>query len=266
MAKARQKVATKADAIPPDWAAYNVERRPLAALVPSPQNAKLHPPEQVTQIVNSIKEWGWTYPILVDENNNVLAGHGRRLAAEILGVVDVPVIVARGWTEDQKRAYRLADNQLGMNTGWDPDLLKVELLALRQVDFDLSLIGFPDVDLVQFMSGMGAVDPAAPQTGLGSLAEKFGVPPFSVLNAREGWWQNRKRAWLALGIQSELGRGENLIGRSPQELFCHLTGIPYDRARKIVTDALEAEGNDFDLQALVAKHGGRTPQERQRNA
>lgn len=187
----------------PQWPADAVERRPVASLVPYARNARTHSEEQVAQIAASIREWGWTVPVLVDEESGLIAGHGRVLAAQKLGLADVPVMVARGWSDAQKRAYILADNKLAMNAGWDADLLRVELDGLKEEGFDVSLTGFGEDELSDLLANAGDAD----LNGAGSLGNQFGIPPFSVLNAREGWWQDRKRAWLALGIKSELGRG-----------------------------------------------------------
>lgn len=124
------------------WPADAVERREISRLTPYARNARTHSDEQVAQIAASIKEWGWTMPVLVDEHDGVIAGHGRLMAARKLGLADVPVLVARGWSEAQKRAYVLADNKLTLNGGWDNDLLKVELEELGAAGFDLALTGF----------------------------------------------------------------------------------------------------------------------------
>ena len=129
------------------WPAHNVEQRPLAALVPYAGNARTQSPEQVEQIAASIREWGWTVPILIDEKGGILAGHGRVLAARQLGVPEVPVVVALAWSEAQKRAYVLADNKLAENAGWDRDLLKVQIDALGSLGFDLGLAGFSGAEL-----------------------------------------------------------------------------------------------------------------------
>ena len=126
----------------PEWPADKVERRAVAALIPYARNARTHSPEQVDQIAASIREWGWTVPVLVDEQGGIIAGHGRVLAAHKLGIAEIPVMVAAGWSEAQKRAYVLADNKLALNAGWDDDLLKIELGDLQAFDFDLGLIGF----------------------------------------------------------------------------------------------------------------------------
>ena len=130
-----------------DWPADKVERRDVASLVPYAKNARTHSAAQVAAIAASIREWGWTVPVLVDEAGGIIAGHGRILAAQKLGIAEVPVMVATGWTEAQKRAYVIADNKLALNAGWDDELLKLELGDLRDLDFDLSLTGFDDDEL-----------------------------------------------------------------------------------------------------------------------
>src|SRR3979490_548799 len=98
--------------------ADKVERRSVASLVPDARNARTHSDQQIAQIAASIREWGWTVPVLVDEASNIIAGHGRVLAAQRLGLAEVPVMEARGWTEAQRQAYRLADNRLSLNAGY----------------------------------------------------------------------------------------------------------------------------------------------------
>ena len=143
------------------WPADNVERRKVADLVPYARNARTHSEAQVRQIAASIDEWGWTSPILVDDKNSIIAGHGRLMAADKLGLKDVPVMVATGWTEAQKKAYILADNQLALNAGWDSELLKVELQELDGLDFDLDLIGFGEDFLADMLidGNEGLTDP-----------------------------------------------------------------------------------------------------------
>ncbi|MDZ4738359.1 MAG: site-specific DNA-methyltransferase [Alphaproteobacteria bacterium] len=145
------------------WPAFRVERRPVCALKPAKNNARTHSPEQVAQIASSIREWGWTQPVLVDEEGGVIAGHGRLLAAKSLGVDEVPVIVAAGWSEAQKRAYLIADNQLALNAGWDRDLLRVELGELAELSFDTSLLGFDAAFVTDVMADRrgGLTDPDA---------------------------------------------------------------------------------------------------------
>jgi DNA modification methylase len=115
----------------------------------------------VAQIAGSIKEWGWTMPVLIDENGGLIAGHGRVLAAHLLKLTEVPVMVARGWSEAKKRAYILADNQLALNAGWDLEQLKLELTDLAAMGAHLQLIGFSKVELAEILIGNspGLTDP-----------------------------------------------------------------------------------------------------------
>lgn len=191
-----------------DFPAYKTAS--VASLIPYARNSRTHSEAQVAKIAASIKEFGFLNPIITDGSDGIVAGHGRVLAAQKLGLDSLPVIEAAHLTEAQKRAYIIADNRLALDAGWDNDLLKIELQDLEADGFDLSLTGF-EVDELQAFS---MADEDLPGEGdnegsTASLADKFGIPPFSVLNAREGWWQSRKRAWLGLGITSELGRGEN---------------------------------------------------------
>ena len=119
-----------------------VEYRPLDSLVGYVRNARTHSDEQVAEIAGSIREFGWTNPILVDGDNGVIAGHGRILAARKLGLAEVPVIELAHLTPVQKQAYILADNKLALNAGWDNDLLALELGDLKDAGFDLGLTGF----------------------------------------------------------------------------------------------------------------------------
>ena len=118
-----------------------VEHWPLSRLTPYARNARTHDDAQVAQIAASIVEFGWTNPILVDAAGGVIAGHGRLLAAQKLGLDAVPVIVLDRLTPAQRRAYVIADNKLALNAGWDEELLAAELHTLNGEGFDLSLTG-----------------------------------------------------------------------------------------------------------------------------
>jgi len=134
------------------WPADKVERRSVSALVPYARNARTHSDEQVAQIAASIREWGWTNPILVDEDGGLIAGHGRLLAARKLGLSQIPTMVAKGWSQAQRRAYVIADNKLALNAGWDLEMLTVELGDLQGFDFDLMLTGFSDDELSKLLA------------------------------------------------------------------------------------------------------------------
>lgn len=111
-------------------------------LIPYINNSRTHSEEQINQIVASINEFGFTNPLLIDEKDNIIAGHGRLLASKKLKMEEVPCIVLSGLTEAQKKAYIIADNKMALNAGWDDELLKIELENLKELDFDLELTGF----------------------------------------------------------------------------------------------------------------------------
>ena len=122
----------------------SIKYKSVDDLIPYVNNSRTHSDEQVTQVAASIKEFGFTNPILIDENNGIIAGHGRLMAAKKLKLEQVPTITLVGLTEAQRKAYIIADNQLALNSGWDLDMLRVEFEQLAELDFDLSLIGFDD--------------------------------------------------------------------------------------------------------------------------
>jgi DNA modification methylase len=133
------------------WPADKIERRKIETLIPYARNSRTHSDAQVAQIAASIKEWGFTNPILVDDSGQIIAGHGRVMAARKLGMSELPVMVASGWTEAQKRAYVIADNKLALNAGWDDELLSLELGELDGLGFDLELTGFTDDEIAALM-------------------------------------------------------------------------------------------------------------------
>lgn len=119
-----------------------IEMVATADLIPYARNTRTHSPEQVAQIAGSIREFGFTNPVLIDGENGIIAGHGRVMAASKLGLAEVPCIRLGHLTETQKRAYIIADNKLALNSGWDNEMLALEIADLRELDFDLDLIGF----------------------------------------------------------------------------------------------------------------------------
>jgi len=122
----------------------SIEYIPIADLIPYINNSRTHSDDQVLQICASIKEFGFTNSILIDEENGIIAGHGRLLAATKLNLDSVPTVRLMGLTEAQKKAYVIADNQLALNAGWNLELLKIEIDHLKELDFDLNLLGFGD--------------------------------------------------------------------------------------------------------------------------
>ena len=123
-----------------------IEYKNTDELIPYINNSRIHSEEQVTQVASSIKEFGFTNPILIDGENGIIAGHGRLLAAKKLGIKEIPTIMLEGLTEYQKRAYVIADNKLALNSGWDFDLLKLEFEDLT-LNIDLELLGFSQIEL-----------------------------------------------------------------------------------------------------------------------
>jgi DNA modification methylase len=157
-ARAQTSLASGKSAGKVAWPADRVERWPTERLIPFARNARTHSDAQVSQIASSIREWGWTNPVLVDEDGTIIAGHGRVLAARKLRILEVPVMVATGWSDAQKRAYTIADNKLTLNGGWDDELLGLELGELELLGFDLDLIGFTEAErttlAAQFTEGL----------------------------------------------------------------------------------------------------------------
>jgi DNA modification methylase len=131
--------------------ADKVEQWDINRLVPYARNSRTHSDEQVAQIAASIKEWGFTTAVLVDEQGGIIAGHGRTLAAQRLKMTEVPVMVAAGWSDAKKRAYIIADNKLALNAGWDNEMLALELGELKDLDFDLDLTGFTADEIAALM-------------------------------------------------------------------------------------------------------------------
>ena len=123
----------------------SIEYKRVDDLIPYVNNSRTHSDEQVTQVAASIKEFGFTNPILIDENNGIIAGHGRLMAAKKLKLEQVPTITLVGLSDAQRKAYVIADNKLALNAEWDFDLLKIEIESLQEDDFKLDILGF-DVD------------------------------------------------------------------------------------------------------------------------
>jgi len=145
------------------WPAMAPERRRLADLKPAARNARTHSEAQVQQIAASMREFGWTNPILVDERDSIIAGHGRALGAKALGWEEAPVIVARGLSEAQQRAYVIADNRIAEKAGWDSELLTLEFAELGGLGFSLDVLGFSEVErrVIAARGTSGLTDPDA---------------------------------------------------------------------------------------------------------
>jgi DNA modification methylase len=151
--------------------AQRIEHWPLDKLIPYARNPRTHSDGQVSQIAASIAEFGFNNPILVDTKAGIIAGHGRLLAARKLQLAEVPVIVLDHLTEAQKRAYIIADNALALNAGWDDDLLRAELAALQEEDFNVRIIGFDDEELARLLAAQDAAEGLTDEDAVPELPE-----------------------------------------------------------------------------------------------
>jgi len=219
------------------WPADRVERRKVASLVPYARNARTHSAEQVSAIAASIREWGWTNPVLVDPEGGIIAGHGRILAAQKLGLTDVPVMVANGWSTEQKRAYVLADIKLALNAGWDLELLTFELSELQSHEFDLGLTGFSTDELAKLLTeaNEGLTDPD-------EIPEAPAVP---ISQPGDVWILGNHR--LICGDSTKAETVEKLLGSVKPHLMVTDPpyGVEYDpewRERAGVNTATAAKG------------------------
>lgn len=164
------------------WPALKAELRPLTDLMAYQRNPVEHPGDQVADLAEMIKEFGWTMPILVDETGQIIAGHGRTLAAQSLGLTRVPVTVADGWSEAQKKAYRIADNSIARRANLLPDFINAELDDLDAMNFDTSRFGLSEIalpDLAPFESA-----PAAPKASRKNSTIFLSVPIGDAERAR----------------------------------------------------------------------------------
>lgn len=134
-------------------ASLTVEYRSIDRLIPYIRNARTHTDAQIAQIAASLREFGWTNPVLVDGDNGIIAGHGRVLAARQLELKDVPVIELAHLTDAQRRAYVLADNKLAEQAGWDAEMVALELSDLNALGFDMSMTGFTPAEIEEALAG-----------------------------------------------------------------------------------------------------------------
>ena len=125
----------------------SIKKVKVSDLIPYVNNSRTHSDEQVLQIAASIKEFGFLNPVIIDADNGIIAGHGRVMAAKKLGLDEVPCIDASHLSEAQKKAYIIADNKLALNAGWDDEILRIEFDALKELDFDIDLLGFDDSEI-----------------------------------------------------------------------------------------------------------------------
>ena len=199
--------------------AKEIIQQPITALLPYARNSRTHSPEQVAQICASMREFGFTNPVLVDNDNGIVAGHGRVLAAQQLGMKDVPTINVGWLTEAQRRAYVIADNQLALNAGWDESVLAQEVAWLNEQNFSTELLGF-DAD---FLDGLLAEEDAASE----GLTDEDAVPevqPDPISKLGDVWLLGKHR--VMCGDSTSIDAVEALMDKEVAE-FC-FTSPPYN--------------------------------------
>ena len=162
-----------------------IVRRPTAALIPYARNSRTHSERQVSQIAASIREFGFTNPVLIDPDNGIIAGHGRVLAANALGMPEVPCIVLDHLSELQRRAYVIADNKLALNAGWDEETLAAELARLEEEGFNLGLTGFDPIELRGLMGAKDLLDPTDGRAERGVALPRLWIDDTAVLIAAD---------------------------------------------------------------------------------
>ncbi len=190
--------------------------RKLGQLIPYARNARTHSDSQITRIASSIREFGFTNPVLIDGDNGIIAGHGRVMAAERLDITELPCIILAHLTEQQKRAYVIADNRMALDAGWDDELLKLELADLEQATFDLSLTGFSEED-IQGRIGLDEEDSDEGENAVPPVEDK----PVSIPG--DVWRLGGHR--LCCGDSTVVQQIERLMDGKPADLI--VTDPPY---------------------------------------
>lgn len=206
-------------------------------LIPYARNSRTHSDDQVVQIASSIKEFGFTNPVLVDEEGGIIAGHGRVMAAKKLNLAEVPTITLEGLSEAQKKAYIIADNKLALNAGWDNELLMIELDDLKDSEYDLDLTGFSADEIADLM----------PEQVTEGLTDEDAVPevpevPHTVLG--DVWILGKHR--VMCGDSTSIDAVEKLMPETANMIF---TDPPY---LMDFTGGIHADGS----KSYNSKHGG----------
>jgi len=232
------------------WPAAKVEIWPIERLTANPRNARIHGPEQIEQIRASLREFGWTMPVLVRENGMLIAGHGRLEAAKLEGVTEVPTIVARGWTEAQCQAYAICDNKLTDSSHWDEELLRLELGDLQAAGFDLALTGFDHGELDRLL---------VVERDLDADPDEAPEPPTEPISKPGDLWVCGEHRVLC-GDATKLADVEKVLGGELADMC--FTDSPYNvnystkdkkrgKSSPILNDALGEEFGAFLYDACV---------------
>lgn len=237
-----------------------IEYLDVKSIFPYARNSRTHSDEQVAQVAASIKEFGWTNPILIDETGGIIAGHGRLMAAQRLGYTEVPTITLENLTDAQKRAYVIADNKLALNAGWDEEMLAVEIEELIEQGFDLDLTGFDGDEIDALLAEANKVD-----DGLTDADDAPEVPEIPVTAKGDVWVLGRHRVLCGdATVQTDI---ERLMNGSLADML--LTDPPYNvdytgktkDALKIQNDKMTDDGfrqflvDSFSTADTVMKKG-----------
>jgi len=234
-----------------EWAVQNTITKNIDDVVPYDSNPREHAPEQIEQVANSIKEFGWTMPILIDENNEIIAGHGRLLAGKSLGIKEVPCIVAKGWSDEKKKAYCIADNKLTENSTWSKDFLKLNFEFLIDNEFDLGLTGFSTDEIAKIVPDFMI------EEGLTDEDEVPEIEDNPITKEGDIWILGEHR--LMCGDSTNINHVEELMkGNRPDMVF---TDPPYnidyqgvkDKRDKIKNDSMSEDNfKEFLMQSLYS--------------
>jgi 16S rRNA G966 N2-methylase RsmD len=226
--------------------ADKVEQWDINRLVPYARNSRTHSDEQVAQIAASIKEWGFTTAVLVDEQGGIIAGHGRTLAAQRLKMTTVPVMVAAGWSDAKKRAYVIADNKLALNAGWDIEMLRLELTEIGGGgDFDLTLLGFDDDELNDLLNPVEVIEGLTDEDAVPEVP----VNPVTVLG--DVWILGNHR--LMCGDSTSIDAVEKLMdGQKADMVFTDPPyGVSYQSNMRTKSDKFDVIKNDDVILDIV---------------
>lgn len=215
------------------------------AITPYARNSRTHSDEQVAQVAASIKEFGWTNPILVDETGTIIAGHGRLMAAQRLGYTEVPTITLENLTEAQKRAYVIADNKLALNAGWDEEMLAVEIEELLDQGYDTDLLGFEADEIDSLLAEANKVD-----EGLTDEDDVPELPDEPISKLGDVWVLGRHR--VMCGDSTSIDAVDTLTDHSPADMVFTDPpyGMSYGGGRARGDDALNKKGG-----VLIKAHG-----------
>jgi DNA modification methylase len=213
-----------------------INYRDISHLIPYARNSRTHSDAQVAQIAASIKEFGFTNPVLIDEKGGIIAGHGRVMAARKLGMAEVPTITLAGLSETQKRAYVIADNKLALNAGWDEETLVNEMNALAEANFDLGLTGFNADELASLLDNAGGNDGLTDEDSTPEITEN----PVTV--SGDIWILGDHR--LMCGDSTNINAVEKLVDGQKVDMW--LTDPPYNVSYEGKTkDALKIENDNM---------------------